>query len=107
MIAAIPINQLVLLQQHGKQVADATAALQGLAKVPPADLAVLQQANAAAQASPNQWQNYFWIAVGGEVVFIPLIFLLTGFWDPRRARAQERAHEEWVQSELARLGHRV
>jgi MFS transporter, ACS family, D-galactonate transporter len=103
-LATIPTSQLLLLQQHGTAVADATAALQGLAKVPPADLALLQHVNSAKQASPRQWRNYYWIAVGGEVVFIPLIFLLTGFWDPRRARKQERAHEEWVQSELARLG---
>lgn len=103
-LAAIPTNQLILLQQDGKKVAAATAALKGLAKVPPADLAILQQAKSAAQASPNQWRNYYWIAVGGEVVFIPLIFLLTGFWSPARARRQEREHEEWVQAELARLG---
>jgi ACS family D-galactonate transporter-like MFS transporter len=102
-LATIPTSQLVLLQHDGTKVAAAIAALKGLAKVPPADLAVLQQAQSAAAASPQQWRNYYWIAVGGEVVFIPLIFLLTGVWSPRRAREQEREHEEWVAAELDRL----
>jgi MFS family permease len=57
----------------------------------------------AAARSPKQWQHYFWIAVGGEVVFIPLIFLLVGFWSPRRAKQAEQEHEAMVERELARL----
>jgi MFS transporter, ACS family, D-galactonate transporter len=72
------------------------------------DLAVLgsktgQKVAKAAEDSPKQWQHYFWIAVGGEVVFIPLIFLLVGFWSPRRARQAEQEHEAMVERELARL----
>ncbi|MCW2497950.1 MFS transporter [Jatrophihabitans sp.] len=74
-----------------------------------ADLAVLgsstgTQVAKAAHDSPKQWRNYFWIAVGGEVVFIPLIFLLTGFWSPKKARQKEEEHEAWVEAELAKLG---
>ena len=58
----------------------------------------------AAADSPKQWQHYFWIAVGGEVVFIPLIWLLAGFWSPKRARENEEEHERWLQAELAKLG---
>jgi len=104
----------------------AGAALTALSKVPPADLAFLKQygtplkdpkvvaqltylqANApsvqkAAKDSPKQWQKYFWIAVGGQILFIPLIFVMAGYWDPRKARKQEQQHEAWVQSEMARL----
>ena len=104
----------------------AGASLTALAQVPAADLAFLQkygtalqdpkvsgrltylQANApgvqkAAADSPKQWQHYFWIAVGGEILFIPLIFLMAGFWDPRKARRREREHEIWVEAELAKL----
>jgi MFS transporter, ACS family, D-galactonate transporter len=42
--------------------------------------------------------------VGGEAVFIPLIFLMTGFWDPRAAKQHEQEHEAWVEAELAKLG---
>jgi hypothetical protein len=124
-LATIPVNQLLLLQQSGQKVVDAQAALQALGKVPPADIAFLTkyaalsnpqvqadlkylQANGAkvqkaAEESPKQWRNYFWIAVGGEIVFIPLIFLLAGFWSPRRARQEEQEHEAMVERELAKL----
>jgi ACS family D-galactonate transporter-like MFS transporter len=37
------------------------------------------------------------------VVFIPLIFLLVGYWSPRRARQAEEEHEAMVERELAQL----
>jgi MFS family permease len=106
--------------------ADAVTKLQALAQVPAADLAYLAkyapglqdpqvqnalkflQANApgveqAAKDSPGQWQAYFWIAVGGEVVFIPLIFVMAGFWDPRKAKKHQEDHEREVEAELARM----
>ena len=57
----------------------------------------------AAAAAPGQWQRYFWIAVGGQVLFIPLIFLMAGLWDPRKARRQALDHEAKVAAELAGL----
>jgi MFS family permease len=73
-----------------------------------ADLATLSgpttaKVQQAAADSPKQWRNYFWIAVGGEVVFIPMIFLLVGVWSPKRARKLEEEHEAMVQAELAKL----
>jgi MFS family permease len=53
--------------------------------------------------SPQQWQTYFWVAVGGQVVFIPLIFVMAGFWDPRKARKQQQEHEARVNAELAKI----
>ncbi|MDP9093429.1 MAG: MFS transporter [Actinomycetota bacterium] len=125
-LRSIPVAQLLLVQQDGTKVQDAVAQLTALAKVPAADLLFLKQygtalqdpkvqaslkylqANAgavqkAAKDSPKQWQKYFWIAVGGEIVFIPLIFVMAGFWDPRKARKQELEHEQWVAAELAKL----
>jgi hypothetical protein len=57
----------------------------------------------AATDSPKQWRTYFFVGVGGEVVFIPLILLMAGYWDPRRARRAEQEHERWVAAELAKL----
>ena len=58
----------------------------------------------AAQAkAPGQWRNYFWLAIGGEVVFIPLVFLMAGFWDPRAAKRAEEEHDEMVAAEMAKL----
>ena len=85
-LATIPKDQLLLAQSDGQQIKDATTTLTNLGKIPASDLAILQDASKAAADSPKQWQHYFWIAVGGEVVFIPLIFLLAGFWSPKRAR---------------------
>jgi len=116
-----------LLQQSGQKVTDAGAQLTALSKVPAADLAFLSkygkalqdpkvqadliylQKNApgvqkAAADSPKQWQHYFWVAVGGEIVFIPLILLMAGYWSTSRARRAEEEHEAWVEQELARLG---
>lgn len=125
-LKTIPPQQLALLQQSGQKVITAGDQLRALAAVPPADLAFLDkygtslqnpkvqanlkflQANApgvlkAAKDSPKQWQKYFWIAVAGQVVFIPLIFLMAGFWSPRRAKRFEQEHEEFVESELEKL----
>lgn len=126
-LKTIPVPQLLVVQANGAKVLAAGAQLKALGAVPAADLAFLSkygkalqdpkvqadliflQKNApsvikAAEESPKQWQHYFWFAVGGEVVFIPLIFLMAGFWSPARARRKEQEHEAWVEAELAKLG---
>jgi ACS family D-galactonate transporter-like MFS transporter len=57
----------------------------------------------AAADSPKQWQTYFFVAVGGQVVFIPLILLMAGFWDPRKAKRAEEEHDAWLAAEMAKL----
>ena len=81
--------------------------LRSLATVAPADLAYLQ-ANAAKvakakQQNPGQWQTWWWICFAGQLLFVPLAFLLTGHWSPRRAREDELEHEKMVERALARL----
>ena len=102
-LATIPSDQLVLAAQNSAALTKAEAALKDLGSIPAADLAVLQEAGAAAEESPSQWQHYFWIAVGGQVVFIPMIFLMAGYWSAKRARDKEREHEAFVEAELAKL----
>ena len=125
-LRSIPVPQLLVVKQNGPKVIAAAAALKKLGAIPAADLAFLKKygpplqdpsvqadlkflsANGpavqqAAADSPKQWQNYFWVAVGGEIVFIPLIFLMAGYWSVRRARQAEREHEAWVAEELAKL----
>lgn len=84
-----------------------SAQLTALSKVPASDLAYLQahgtQVVTAAAAAPGQWKNWWWVCVGGEVVFIPLILLMAGRWSPRRAREDAEAHERLVQEEMAKL----
>jgi MFS transporter, ACS family, D-galactonate transporter len=57
----------------------------------------------AAVDSPKQWRTFFFVGVGGEVVFIPMIWLLAGFWSPRRAKRAEEEHDAWLAEEMARL----
>jgi hypothetical protein len=57
----------------------------------------------AAADSPKQWRTFFFVGVGGEVVFIPLILLMAGFWDPRRAKRAELEHDAWLEEELLKL----
>ena len=58
----------------------------------------------AAAHSPKQWRTFFFVGVGGEIVFIPLILLMAGFWDPRAAKRAELEHDRWLQEEMAKLG---
>lgn len=102
-VRAIPPATLALLQTDGPKVQQAQAQLVALGQIPAADAKILQDAQKAAKDSPKQWQTYFWIAVGGEIVFIPLIFMLVGYWSPKKAREAEEEHEEMVQRELAKL----
>lgn len=53
--------------------------------------------------APQQWQNYWWLCVGGAVVFLPMIWLMAGFWDPRKAKAALREHDAAVAAELAKV----
>jgi hypothetical protein len=57
----------------------------------------------AAADSPKQWRTFFFVGVGGEVVFIPLILLMAGFWDPRRAKRAEEEHDAWLAAEMSKL----
>jgi MFS transporter, ACS family, D-galactonate transporter len=59
----------------------------------------------AAAASPKEWRRYFFVGVAGEIIFIPLIFVMAGFWDPRRAKRAEEEHEAMVDRELAKFAN--
>lgn len=102
-LGKIPGNQLALVLKDGPKVQAAVQALTALSKVPAADTALLTKVQKAAADSPGQWQTYLWVAVGGEIVFIPLIFLMAGFWSPRKARRHAADHDALVSAELAKL----
>jgi hypothetical protein len=88
--------------------AAATARLTATATVPKADLAFLQAhgndvATAAAQA-PGQWKAWWWVCVGGEILFLPFVLLMAGRWSPKKAREDAEEHEAAIQRELESLG---
>jgi MFS family permease len=39
------------------------------------------------------WATWWWVCIAGMIVFIPTIFLNTGYWSPARARAETSAKE--------------
>ena len=53
--------------------------------------------------SAKQWQRWFWVCLGGMVLFIPTIFLNRGRWSPRKAADDEKKHSEDVERELREL----
>jgi len=91
----------------------AQAKLVALGSIPLADSAVLASAQKAAGDSPKQWRTTSGFAVGGEIVFIPLIWLLHRLLEPEagqeggrgpRALGKGRAREV---AGVGRLGKRV
>ena len=93
---------LALVQRYATVLQDANAA------IPAEDLAYLaanaDEVAAAAEENPRQWQTWWWVCVAGQVLFLPFVFVMAGRWSPRRAREDERAHEEMVARELEALG---
>ncbi|WP_329180555.1 MFS transporter [Streptomyces sp. NBC_01477] len=99
----------------GKAPADVTA--RAVQEVGPADLATVQKAQPqlavlqkygtkvqkAAHDGPGQWRTWWWICVGGQVLFLPFVFLMAGRWSPKRAREDAAAHQAAVDRELAGL----
>jgi len=65
--------------------------------------AELTQLQNGVKKSPQQWKDWFWVCVGGMVVFIPTIWLNRGRWSPKKAREDENKHDEDVQRELREL----
>jgi MFS family permease len=78
-LAALPKTDQVFLAEHGTAVANATV------------------------AAPGQWKDWWWVCVGGMVVFLPFILVMTGRWSPRKAREDAAEHDRLIQEELAAL----
>ncbi len=54
--------------------------------------------------TPGQCQTWWWVCVGGEAVFGPLIFLMSGRWRPKRARQDAQLHDLAVRQEPEKFG---
>ena len=78
-IRSIPIGDRDYLNSHGKQV------------------------QAARKSAPGQWQHWWWVCIGGELVFLPTIFLLIGRWRPSAAKADRERRRKFIESELSSL----
>jgi MFS family permease len=87
--------------------AAATARLVAIAKVPAADQQFLAAHNAslasASAAAPGQWKDWWWVCVGGQVVFLLFIRGMAGRWRPSKAREDAEEHQRKVDEEMAAL----
>jgi MFS family permease len=85
----------------------ATGRLVALAALPKADQVFLAehgtQVTNAAAAAPGQWKDWWWVCVGGQVLFLPFIWVMAGRWSPRKARQDAEEHDRMIQQELAAL----
>ncbi|HUA12090.1 MAG TPA: MFS transporter [Solirubrobacteraceae bacterium] len=106
-LGRVPRADLALLRIYGPTVTHGAAALRSLSAVPAADVAYLAahggEVAKASHESPGQWQTWWWICFAAQLVFIPTAFLLTGRWNPRRARQDEIEHDRRVEHELELL----
>jgi MFS family permease len=87
-----------------------TSQLLALKAVPPTDIAFLSSHSAqlaelqrAQATAPGQWRTWWWVCVGCEASLIPFVFIMAGRWRPRRAREDEREHEQRIAKELEEL----
>ena len=122
-LATVPVADLLFMKTTGAPVVAAAGTLQKLAAVPAADLAFASKYAAladptvqrkleylsaqgpkvqqAAKDSPGQWQTYFWWALVGQIIFLPMVFFMAGFWNPRRARKAAEEHRAAALAQLA------
>ncbi|MFJ4715263.1 MFS transporter [Streptomyces sp. NPDC088785] len=73
--------QLKILREHGDEVRQAGA------------------------DNPGAWQTWWWVCLGGQVLFVPFVFVMTGRWRPRDARRDLERHEESVARQVAGIRH--
>ena len=96
-----------IVKTLGVSPTQAVVDLKAAATVPKHDLLYLQAHGGAvehaAKVTPGQWQHWWWVCVGGEIVFLPLIFLAVGRWRPRRARQDAKDHDDALDREMASL----
>ncbi len=57
----------------------------------------------AQKAAPAEWKRWWWVCLGGQVVFLVIIFFMRGTWSPAVARRQAEERERLVDIELAQL----
>jgi MFS family permease len=57
----------------------------------------------AQKAAPGEWRRWWFVCLGGQVVFLLLVFTMRGRWSPRSARKDLEEHDRKVTEELAEI----
>jgi Major Facilitator Superfamily len=90
--------------QEGKPVSDAQiATVAGDSPELARYLVAAKQVVPAQKAAPAEWRRWWWVCVGGQVVFLVLIFFMRGRWSPAVAKRETEERERRVEAELERL----
>jgi len=90
--AGRPMSPEVIATKVGKYSSDLAGLLEAEEKLVPAE-----------KASPGEWKHWWWVCLGGMIVFLVLVFTMRGRWSPRAAKRDFDEHERMVDQELARL----
>jgi MFS family permease len=62
--------------------------------------AALTSLQAAQKEAAHQWQHWFYVDLAGMVIFVPVIWLTKGRWNPAAAKRDFQEHEQRVQEEF-------
>jgi MFS family permease len=93
--------------QLGVTPQEAISRLTAASQVPKADLLYVQEHGPKVQQAlvdaPKQWRTWYWIGAVAALLFLPLIFIMAGYWNPAKARAAIAEHERQVEIELRQL----
>jgi MFS family permease len=86
---------------------EAISRLTAASQVPKADVLYVQEHGPKVQQAlldaPKQWRTWYWIGAVAALLFLPLIFIMAGYWNPAKARAAIAEHERQVDIELQQL----
>ncbi|MGO9029094.1 MAG: MFS transporter [Acidimicrobiales bacterium] len=98
-------NSLAIAIENGQPVSNSEIATKvGIHSQDLAGLLLAEKQLVPAQkASPNQWKRWWWVCLGGQVLFGLLVFTMRGRWSPRAADRDFEEHERLVAAELAKI----
>ena len=100
----LTFNPLATDIQNGKPVSDAQITSVRANSPQLAKLLVAEKVVVPAQkAAPAEWKRWWWVCIGGQVVFLFLVFFMRGHWSPAVARREAEERERLVDAELAQL----
>jgi MFS family permease len=104
-LGLLAYNSLAISIQKGQPVSDREiAAKVGIHSQNLANLLLAEKKLIPAQkASPSEWRRWWWVCIGGQVVFGLLVFTMRGPWSPRAAKRDFEEHERLVKVELEKL----
>ncbi|HET7522598.1 MAG TPA: hypothetical protein VFJ79_00480, partial [Acidimicrobiales bacterium] len=99
--AAIPAALGEIQQSLHVSQADAVSRLLALKAAAP-KLAYLQKhapaVQAALKANPREWQHWWLVTAAGQLIFLPLVFVMIGPWTPAAGRKRDEEQERLLEA---------